>query len=287
MCGSVGDAVRFEIKLPAITGDMVPLFAIADAMARRDATAGGTDFHEPVYKGRLARYESMLLKHVRARQLRTCDDDGDVGEPAVIVQRRIARGGVRVLRDVAPPCAKKGRKREPVLSADVTPDGLAVDEDQTWLINLFVNLKALNDWASGIGHEFAVTHDGVSWCDERGVVRPGATDKATLYVPVAQRCDERGVSRPDATLPADETPEDRDDRRYRELVAAGGDYVHDGKLWGATGPRGLSAKLWKREKAAGRPMSHETDVRESLKKAATRAKAARDAGLKGNSVFNQ
>ena len=255
--------MRFEIKLPAITGDMVPLFAIADAMARRDATAGGTDFHEPVYKGRLARYESMLLKHVRARQLRTCDDDGDVGEPAVIVQRRIARGGVQVLRDVAPPCAKKGRKREPVLSADVTPDGLAVDEDQTWLVNLFVNLKALNNWASGIGHEFAVTHDGVSWLDERGVVRP------------------------DATLPADETPEGRDDRRYRELVAAGGDYVHEDNTWRATGPRGLSAKLWKREKAAGRPMSDETDVRKSLKKAATRAKAARDAGLKGNSVFNR
>lgn len=86
--------------------------------------------------------------------------------------------------------------------------------------------------------------------------------------------------------PPPEGPDDRDDRRYRELRDAGGDYVNQFAKWKVTGPRGELAKLWKREKAAGRPMSDEKDVRESLKKAATRANNVKTAGLKGNSAFN-
>lgn len=90
-----------------------------------------------------------------------------------------------------------------------------------------------------------------------------------------------------APEPASETPTDRDDRRYRELKAMGGDYIYENEKWRATGARGLLTALSKREKAAGRPMGDEKDVRESLKKAATRAKHARTRGLKGNSAFNQ
>ena len=87
--------------------------------------------------------------------------------------------------------------------------------------------------------------------------------------------------------PLPEEPADRDDRRYRELRAMGGDYVNQGTQWRVTGPRGELAKLCKREKAAGRPMSDDKDVREGLKKAATRADGIKAAGSKGNSAFNQ
>lgn len=95
------------------------------------------------------------------------------------------------------------------------------------------------------------------------------------------------VPEPASEPSTNETPEDRDDRRYRELKTAGGDYIEKGGKWSASGPRGLVAKLWKREKANGRPMSDERDVRESLKKAAKRAKRTPTAGPKGNSAFNQ
>lgn len=85
---------------------------------------------------------------------------------------------------------------------------------------------------------------------------------------------------------ANETPVDRDDRRYREFKTAGGDYIEEGGKWHATGPRGELAKLCKREKTAGRPMSDDKDVRESLKHAAKRSKSTEATGRKGNSVFN-
>ena len=84
-----------------------------------------------------------------------------------------------------------------------------------------------------------------------------------------------------------EAPKDRQDRRLRELKAMGGDYVEKAGEWRATGPRGNVVKLARNEKAAGRPMSDEKDVREDLKMAATRFSTALAAGCKGNSVFNQ
>ena len=84
-----------------------------------------------------------------------------------------------------------------------------------------------------------------------------------------------------------ETPIDRDDRRYRELKADGGDYVFENGRWHVTGQRGLLATLSRRERAAGRPMSDEKNVRQSLKNGADRAKRAKVAGARGNSAFNQ
>ena len=82
-----------------------------------------------------------------------------------------------------------------------------------------------------------------------------------------------------------ETATEREDRRYREFVAMGGDYIEGREGWRATGPRGLLAVLIRRVEAAGEPMSNERNVREGLKNAATRAKNARAAGYPGSSVF--
>lgn len=88
------------------------------------------------------------------------------------------------------------------------------------------------------------------------------------------------------TQRASETPTERDDRRYREFKAAGGDYINNGVRWKAIGNRGLVAAMAVREKKAGAPMHNEKDVREGLKKASARAESRRVAGHKGNSAFN-
>lgn len=83
-----------------------------------------------------------------------------------------------------------------------------------------------------------------------------------------------------------EAPEDRQDRRLQEFKTMGSDYVEVDGSWRSKGPRGNLAKLARSEKAAGRPMSDEKDVREDLKKAARRFADAKAAEYMGNSAFN-
>jgi len=159
------------------------------------------------------------------------------------------------------------------------------DWGPTHVSALYATLKALNEWGAsrGRGDEFVVTHAGVGWIDERGAVRPMATEAASE--PTAAEPARTAAAHKSSTEPeTEETPENRDNRRHRELRTAGGDYVYAEGRWRATGSRGLVAELWKREKAAGRPMSDERDVRESLKMASERARNVR---AKGNSAFNQ
>jgi hypothetical protein len=61
-----------------------------------------------------------------------------------------------------------------------------------------------------------------------------------------------------------EAPEQRQDRRLAWLQALGGCMKQEGKSWRTMGSRGLLAQLIKEEKAAGRPMSDKTDVRNDL-----------------------
>jgi hypothetical protein len=103
----------------------------------------------------------------------------------------------------------------------------------------------------------------------------GVTPKPSEVTPGSD-----AVSKP---IPQIEKPDERDDRRYAELKAAGGDYVEvAGGRWNVTGPRGLIAGLARTEKSANRPMSDEKNIRESLKKAVKRARA----GRRGNFAFN-
>jgi hypothetical protein len=138
--------MKFEIQLPAIAGDAVPLFSIADAMARRDATAGGTEFHEPTFRGRRARYESMLLKHVRDGCLPTCDDDGDAGEPAAIVGQRLARGGVTVLRDAAPSPGSAPTEATGQATLTGSQDGIGVEPSRCVPRTLAPQWHATSRW---------------------------------------------------------------------------------------------------------------------------------------------
>ena len=135
--------MNYEIKLPAIAGDIIPISAIARAMALRDATAGGPGGLRATYDGRSASYEAMLLKHVRSDSLAVCDHVGDCGKADDIVAQRVTDG----------------------MPVALCPDLREVDVDTTWLCNLFVKLKQLNDWASRRGDAFTVSHEDVPWVE--------------------------------------------------------------------------------------------------------------------------
>lgn len=136
--------MKYEVKVPALAGDTFPLALVAEAMAHRDASAGGPDILRATLEGCRTRYQAMLLKNVRNGTLTVCDDDGDPGNAADIVARRTAEGcGVVVL----------------------LPGLDEIDVDATWLCNVFVKLRRLNEWANDRGDEFTISHDGVQWIE--------------------------------------------------------------------------------------------------------------------------
>lgn len=68
--------MNYTLKVAAISGEIVPLMAVAHAMALRDATAGGTPFHKPMYDGRYQGYIRDLLEEVRSGRLEVCNRFG-------------------------------------------------------------------------------------------------------------------------------------------------------------------------------------------------------------------
>lgn len=68
--------MEYTLKVSAISGDIVPLMAVAQAMALRDATAGGSPFHKPMYDGRYRGYIRDLLEEVRSGRLVVCNRYG-------------------------------------------------------------------------------------------------------------------------------------------------------------------------------------------------------------------
>lgn len=68
--------MNYTLKVAAISGEIVPLMAVAHAMALRDATAGGTPFHKPMYDGRYQGYIRDLLDEVRSGRLEVCNHYG-------------------------------------------------------------------------------------------------------------------------------------------------------------------------------------------------------------------
>lgn len=173
--------MKYELKLAAIRGEIVPLNAVAEAMALRDATAGGTPYHEPTFKGRRSAYIFDLLAEVRSGHLKVCDETGNL----FAVNETIKATGHSgfALQSVNKPDWDKFRTENP-LHADDTwhlsrMDLSLVENDKDnpdiyWL----VTLKMLNEWAEKRGHSFAISTDGVGWYDERGYVLPSNQDTA-------------------------------------------------------------------------------------------------------------
>lgn len=125
----------FFIKTPAMTGDIVGLYAVAEAIARTYATAvGTTELHRPAYKADLNRHCKWLADEARFGKLSVCGGD-----------------------------------KLPTTWADLMKDGEPLD-DCIACARAWVRLAVLNAWAATHGDHFQVQTEGVPWIDERGVM---------------------------------------------------------------------------------------------------------------------
>ena len=88
--------MRYEIRLAAPQGEIVPLLAVADTKAGFRATAGGTDFHKPAYARSFKRFADDLLREAKFGRLKVCDQWGAPGEADALIADAMQRGDLLV-----------------------------------------------------------------------------------------------------------------------------------------------------------------------------------------------
>jgi len=181
--------MKYEIKLSAPCGDIVPLCKVADTKAQARATAGGTPFHMPTYRGSVSGFADDLLREAEAGRLQVCNAWGAPGDVEALIEVA-AREGTLVKSSryvIEPDWEKLHRKNLPISPGiwDLTHLDLGPtipDLTSTRSSALYAHLKALNDWATTRGDEFTISHDNVTWCDERGILT-GAEQQPTQQPP--------------------------------------------------------------------------------------------------------
>lgn len=171
--------MKYEIRLSAPNGDIVPLGAVASEKAVARATAGHTPFHEPTYKGSFQGFAAALLQEAKSGRLKVCDQWGSQSTADELIARAEADGTLvqssRFIKE--PDWDRLHRENEPVVPGaavwDLTHLDLGptvTDWAATYISALCTTLKWLNDWGATVGDEFALNHHGVEWFDERGIL---------------------------------------------------------------------------------------------------------------------
>lgn len=125
-------AVKYTLKVP--NGRVIPLYLVADAMARGVATNyGELKFHRPTYDNVIGGYKSDLLDAARSGRLAVCNERGAIGTADGIIEE-----------------AKKSNS-----GATLDADG-NIDWNQTHLNYLNTTAQSLNDWMRHKGDTFTV-----------------------------------------------------------------------------------------------------------------------------------
>lgn len=153
--------MRYELRLAAPSGETVPLAIIAAAIARMTASAGGTPFHRPTYRGKLGKVVAWIVDDAKSGKLAVTDQDGRPGTFDELVQRAEDDGTYS--------------------EAKVAQGSDKVDLNMTHALCIYTNLKGLNEWARERGDEFSIKWIG--WIDERGWIEPN--DVASENPPTA------------------------------------------------------------------------------------------------------
>ena len=156
--------MEYTIRVPKITGEVVPLFAVVDAMAKAKATTfGTTDFHKPTYDGAYAAIGESLLLEVQSKRLTICDQNGFALSD--LAQATLAGSPCDSSRKyVVEPDWESLKKQHP--DAEVGPGmwnwtGIdlgetEVDAAQSKLISYQTSLHFLNEWGGKTGNVFHV-----------------------------------------------------------------------------------------------------------------------------------
>jgi hypothetical protein len=168
--------MEYKLKVTAISGDIIMLQIVAEAMALREATAGGTPFHEPTFKGRLTGYIVLLLEEVRSGHLKVCNAFGGplAVDPSIDATEHFGYA-TRYVKE--PDWERLRREIHPIGKGiwdfshiDLGP--MEIDKDKPQIF-WSAKLKMLNEWAEKRrGDSFSISDDGVGWFDERGYVEP-------------------------------------------------------------------------------------------------------------------
>jgi hypothetical protein len=79
--------MRYELRLSAPSLEVLPLVAVADAVARASATAGGTPFHRPTYRGKFGNIAAWIVDDARKGRVTITDQDGRPGSFDELIQR--------------------------------------------------------------------------------------------------------------------------------------------------------------------------------------------------------
>ena len=178
--------MKYEIRLSAPCGEIVPLTVVASAKADRRATAGGTDFHNPAYDGSFTKFADDLLREAQCGRLKVCDQWGIPGECDALIADAKQTGDLMEVRRyvIEPDWERLRRESEPVAAGvwnfthlDLGPS--EVDWTSSHLSALCTTLKWLNEWGESRGDVFTVSHEGVEWADERGIHWPTRAREAT------------------------------------------------------------------------------------------------------------
>lgn len=140
--------MKYEIKVPP--GAALPLAAVAEAMARTEATRGGTKFHEPTYKGSLSRLIAAIVMEAKDGRLPVTDQYGFLSTVEKLLASEDATTAYTRFDD----------------------EVHEVGHDMTVALNCHTTLHLLNEWAQARGDEFVLTDEWIDWIDERGVVLP-------------------------------------------------------------------------------------------------------------------
>lgn len=172
--------MEFKVGVPKISGDIVALVLVAEAMARAKATAyGATEFHKPAFDGVLRNICASLLNEARKGCLQVCDQDGFAASADELIERAKRAGSYStVSRYVIEPDWDALRNKHPEAEMplgywDWTGIDLGekvVDEVVSELLCLYATLKCLNDWGASAGNSFSIDPNAPPWIDERGVM---------------------------------------------------------------------------------------------------------------------
>lgn len=180
--------MEFEVRVPAVYGDAIPLIRVAEAMAVPEAMAGRVAPHPKLLSMRMREFGSVLLGAARSGTLPVCDYLGSPGSPDEIVRRLVDQTGIE-----------------------------AGDDDLiTSLMHLRAKLPALNTWAAPRHDRFRLVSDlpwGDGWTAESG-----ALEVRRLQEPAASNDERANENEPGRAVPQQE-PEQTKQAGATDLTA--------------------------------------------------------------------
>lgn len=175
-------AMRYELKIPAIHGDVIPLCLVAEAMARAASTAyGKTPPYKLIFDYQLPTQTKHLLNEARAGRLHVCNQDGVQGAADEIIAAAKSSGDLSEVHRylVEPDWEKLHRDNPPVVEgvgvwnfSGLDLGATEIDWDTTNILILYSKLHCLNEWGEARGDSFFISDESVGWVDERGYMNP-------------------------------------------------------------------------------------------------------------------